>query len=257
MKLPDPARSRAVLIGTAHYRTMEDLPAVSSNLALPETDVRRPYTAIRFDDVRAQVRGANRNSAKVIILDCCYSARAIAGGMGPGPARDGTVADDLKRHAAVDGTYLMAAAAETRIAVAPPGEVYTAFTSELIRVLEQGIDGSPDLITVDQIFWQIRGELEAKGRPRPEQGTRNEGATIVLSRNRAQQRRRPGTTPQPPPAATAPAGLPTSNAALIAAARRPGADADALFRAAGTFQSDDKVAGLVLPPRRSPQRTSS
>ncbi|GAB2569871.1 hypothetical protein Aab01nite_06870 [Paractinoplanes abujensis] len=318
MNLPDPARSRAVLIGAAHYRALEDLPAVAANLtrlaallrdpevwglpeanvavvaepdspaaaldeirraaagaddtllvyyaghglldgnddlllALPETDVRRPYTAIRFDDLRVQVRGAHRHSAKVIILDCCYSARAIAGGMGPA----GTDADDLKRHAAVDGTYLMAAAAETKVAVAPPGETYTAFTGELITVLENGIEGSPDLISVDQIFWQIRGELEAKGRPRPEQGTRNEGATIVLSRNRARRRRGPAAVPAP----VAPVGLPASNAALIAEVRRRRSDtrggppigapqrgdsADDLLRMAGAFKPDQEVAGLVV-----------
>ncbi|WP_430788784.1 caspase, EACC1-associated type [Actinoplanes sp. G11-F43] len=306
MRLPDPARSRAVLIGAARYRSMADLPAVAANLtrladllsdprvwglspehvtvvpepespgqaldqvrraataagdtllvyyaghgllddddnlllALPGTDVRRPYTAIRFDDLRAQVRAASRGSARVVILDCCYSARAIAGGMGP----DGTAADDLKRHAAVDGTYLMAAAAETKIAVAPPGETYTAFTGELIKVLEEGIDGSPELITVDQIFWQVRGELEAKGRPRPEQGTRNAGAAIVLSRNRAA--RHPGPAAAPPPPVVAPrVELPATIAAVIAAAARPGADADQLLHTAGAVKPDQQVAGLVL-----------
>ncbi|GID27720.1 caspase, EACC1-associated type [Paractinoplanes brasiliensis] len=306
MNLPNPARSRAVLIGAAHYQSMDDLPAVSANLtrlaallrdpevwglpeanvvvvsdpdspgtaldeirraaveahdtllvyyaghglldgndnlllALSATDAKRPYTAIRFDDVRVQVRGANRRSAKVIILDCCYSARAIAGGMGAG----GSDADDLKRHAAVDGTYLMAAAAETKIAVAPPGEPYTAFTGELIKVLENGIEGSPELISVDQIFWQVRGELEAKGRPRPEQGTRNEGATIVLSRNRSRRRREPAVAPSRV-APVAPVDLPASNAALIAEARRRGDTADELLRTAGAVKPDQEVAGLVL-----------
>ncbi|XVV08794.1 caspase, EACC1-associated type [Actinoplanes sp. CA-131856] len=306
MRLPDPAHSRAVLIGASHFSSMEDLPAVTANLdrlaellgdervwglpsehvvvvpepaspgealeqihraaaaasdtllvyyaghgllddgddlllALPGTDMAKPFTAIRFDDVRRQVQRNHRRSSKVIILDCCYSARAMAGGM--------TGDDVLADRAAVEGSYLLVAAAENKAALAPPDETYTAFTGELVTILEKGIENAPDLIAVEQVFWQMHRELLAKGRPLPQQRARHAGASIVLTRNRW--------SAGPPAAHTDEDGLavlvelPATPAALIAgvreerAAGRP-AQAELLLQEAGRRNADQVVAGLLL-----------
>lgn len=178
-------------------------------LALPDTDPARPYTAIRFDDVRRQVQRTRPFADSVIILDCCYSGRAMAGAMGAYELDS----DNLANRAAVEGSYLMVAAASPRIALAPPGETYTAFTGELIKILEEGIEGAPEWITVEQAFQHIRGELLAKARPVPAQRARNSGHRIVLSRNRW--------IGEPDARATAPA---TSVTAAQPARRIPGAD---------------------------------
>ncbi|XVU21599.1 caspase, EACC1-associated type [Actinoplanes sp. CA-054009] len=310
MRLPDPAHSRAVLIGASRFASMEDLPAVTNNLtrlaellrdervwglpaghvevvrdpaspgvaleaihqaaaaagdtllvyyaghglldggdelllALPGTDKAKPFTAMRFDDVRRQVQRHHRRSAKVIILDCCYSARAMSGGM----AADGPATDNLANRAAVEGSYLLVAAAETKTALAPPGETYTAFTGELVKILEEGLEDAPDLITVEQIYWRMHGELLAKGRPHPEQRARHAGASIVLTRNR-----RLDAPPAAPPVDDTPAvlvELPASPAALMSgvhdqrAAGQHG-QADLLLQEAGRRKADQEVAGLLL-----------
>ncbi|MFF5078619.1 caspase family protein [Actinoplanes sp. NPDC000266] len=306
MRLPDPARSRAVLIGASRFAFMEDLPAVTANLerlaellgdervwglpaehvvvvpepaspgealeeihraaaaasdtllvyyaghgllddgddlllALPGTDTAKPFTAIRFDDVRRQVQRHHKRSSKVIILDCCYSARAMRGGM-PGD-------DALADRAAVEGSYLLVAAAETKTALAPPGETYTAFTGELVKILEEGIEDAPELIAVDQVFWQMHRELLAKGRPRPQQRARHAGATIVLTRNRWSAE--PPAAPTPDDGSAFLVELPASPAALITSVRDEraagrAAQAELLLQEAGRRKPDQEVAGLLL-----------
>ena len=48
-------------------------------LALPES-ASRLYSAIRFEDLRREMVTVSVASSKVVILDCCYSGRAMAGG---------------------------------------------------------------------------------------------------------------------------------------------------------------------------------
>ncbi|SNY64823.1 caspase, EACC1-associated type [Paractinoplanes atraurantiacus] len=313
MRLPDPAHSRAVLIGASRFTSMEDLPAVTNNLtrlaellgdqqvwglpahnivtvadpaspndalevihgaaaaasdtllvyyaghglldggdelllALPGTDKAKPFTAIRFDDVRRQVQRNRKRPSTVLILDCCYSARAMAGGMkAPGPA-----AGDLADQAAVEGSYLLVAAAETKTALAPPGESYTAFTGELIKILEEGIEDAPELIAAEQVYWSMKTELRAKGRPLPQQRARNAGAHIVLSRNRWR-----AAAPGPSPAVVrAPADFPpelddvplpdlAGTAGKLRAGERPELG-DQLLERAARQRPAQEVAGLLL-----------
>ena len=51
--------------------------------------------------------------------------------------------------AEIDGTYVLAAAAETAAALAIPGEPYTAFTSALKTVLQVGVFGAPELLDLE------------------------------------------------------------------------------------------------------------
>ncbi|MFE7130976.1 caspase family protein [Streptomyces sp. NPDC057638] len=240
--LPDPARSRAVLIGVDAYETLPDLPTVHAgvdrlaellgdplvwglppghcvvlhnpatpqdvldavheaataardafvlyyaghgqvsddggfHLALPDSQRDRLYKSVPFDALRHELVRVARAPSRVVILDCCFSGRALRGPlMGGGPT-----AVDL---AAVDGTYLMAAAAETKLALAPLGEPYPAFTGELVTVLGEGIPDAPELLEMEVLFRRLRGELMAKGRPVPQQLARNAGHSITLFRNR-------------------------------------------------------------------------
>ena len=209
--LPDPAASRAVLIGCSDFQDLEDLPAVRRNLdglrevftdaalwglpvgncrlvtdpanaatvldavrelmlqatdtlvvyvaghglvdpltdelylALPDTDPSRLYTALRYEDLRRTIlhqEGSVRRT--VVILDCCYSGRALGGRMGV----DQALADS----AMIAGTYLITATGENVRAAAPPGETFTSFTGELIATLDDGIADGPDLIDMDTLY---------------------------------------------------------------------------------------------------------
>ena len=202
--LPDPGRSRAVLIGASTYCHLEDLPAVRNNLSgvrdvlvapalgglpadnctvvaeparpvdvyrtlrqqaaaaedtllvyfaghgrtgrrnelflcLPGTDPDElPYSAWPYDELR-RVMAESRATKKVVILDCCFSGRALADQAGEEETILGQVG--------IAGTYLLTATAANAVALAPPGEQYTAFTGTLLVLLNTGIPGGPELLT--------------------------------------------------------------------------------------------------------------
>ncbi|MFE3587064.1 caspase domain-containing protein [Streptomyces niveus] len=100
-------------------------------LALPRSDREREYTSLRYEYQRRAVLDVQASTQRtVLILDCCYSGRALIGAM----SADVQIADQ----AVVEGTCLLTASAETRPALSPPGETYTAFTGELIAALNDG-----------------------------------------------------------------------------------------------------------------------
>lgn len=151
-------------------------------LALPDSDPEFAYTMLRYDDIRRLVLDPSvRARRKVVILDCCYSGRALSGWMDAERVADQTM---------VEGSCVLTASAETRKAVAPPGERYTAFSAELIRTLSDGVVGGPELLDMETVYGQVRRALEAKTRPVPQQRNRNTGGLITLVRNAAYARHR-------------------------------------------------------------------
>lgn len=145
-------------------------------LALRHSSPHAPESALRYEFVRRTILGSHA-ARKVVILDCCYSGRAMVGGMGNG--------DHIAAQTAVHGTYLLTSCAETRSALAPPDEEYTAFTGELITALTEGIPGHGELLTMDALYQYLHRRLTVKSRPIPQQRNREAGARIALARNRA------------------------------------------------------------------------
>jgi len=145
-------------------------------LALPDSDARRMYMSIRYADIRRELRRAVQCSSKVVILDCCFSGSAMRDGMG----RMAEIADQ----AAVEGSWLVTASAEHAPALSPPGEPYTAFTGELIKLLDRGVKDGPEFLDVDTLYLRIYQELKSRDRPEPQQRIGNKGAQIVIARNR-------------------------------------------------------------------------
>ena len=147
------------------------------HLALPQTEPQRLYRAIQYELIRHELRNAVRCPSKVVILDCCFSGRAIAGRMGDRTA-------DIADQAAVDGTWLVTASAENAPALSPHDEPHTAFTGELIRLLDRGIPSHPPLLDVHSIYLRLHHTLKNRGRPEPQQRIDHHGAKIVIARNR-------------------------------------------------------------------------
>ncbi|MEU8680344.1 ABC transporter substrate-binding protein [Streptomyces sp. NPDC048611] len=216
-------------------------------LALPGSDQERLYSALPFEWVRRAILDPQIGARhKVVILDCCYSGRALEGGMGGSTQ----VAD----HALIDGTSLMAAAAKTRKALSPPGEEYTAFTGELITVLTEGIVAGPPLLDMQTLYRHLHTALAAKSRPLPQQRNRNTGGLIALARNAAH----PGRRPQPPSAPSPAPPVPAPESAAV-----PGPDA-APGTEAVPVPGPDPVSQPVPEPQRpsvepapTPDRTSA
>ncbi|MEU3190554.1 caspase family protein [Streptomyces sp. NPDC006992] len=150
-------------------------------LTLPDSDPEREYTSMRYEYLRRAVLDPlARAKRTIVILDCCYSGRALIGEMGASMQ----VADQ----AVVAGTYLLTASAETRPALSPPGEKYTAFTGELVAALTEGIVGGPDLLDMNTLYRYLHQCLVSKSRPLPQQRNRNTGGLIAIARNRAVSR---------------------------------------------------------------------
>lgn len=143
-------------------------------LGLPQSKQQRVETGIPYSWLRGALL-EGRAERTVVILDCCYGGLAL-GTMGP---------SELAAQADVEGTYLLAAASETRQALAPAGEPHTAFTGELLAVLTTGIPGGPERLDLNSIFRELRRSLSAKGRPVPQGRERNSNGQLALGWNLA------------------------------------------------------------------------
>ncbi|MFB7271647.1 caspase family protein [Streptomyces sp. NPDC056244] len=132
-------------------------------LAMPQSKQQRVETGLPYRWIRQALLNGRADRC-VVVLDCCYSGLAL-GTMG-GPS-------DLADQAAVEGTFLLAAAAETRQALAPPDETFTTFTGELLDTLQTGIPNGLELIDFGALYRHLRIRLAAKGTPthRRETGT--------------------------------------------------------------------------------------
>lgn len=243
-RLPDPERSRAVLIGTSRYTdpSLPALPAVRGNLedlaavltdpagtglrsvtvladepdaatvgealAAAAGEARdtllvyyaghgltwtnrnelylalrgtRPHTvgtsALRCADVR-QVFLDSTAGTRVLILDCCFSGRAIEQGMA-------AAADALLGEVEVEGAYILAATEGPRMALAPAGQRHTLFTGELLRLLREGIPGGPALLTLDALYRELRATLRRRNQPVPSCSASASAAHLALAPNPA------------------------------------------------------------------------
>ncbi|MEU9298591.1 caspase family protein [Streptomyces sp. NPDC048266] len=154
------------------------------SLALPHTQPGRVETSLTYDWLR-QILLDSPAQRHIVLLDCCYSGRAL-GRM--------SASQGLADQAAVEGTFLLAASAETRTALAPVGDAHTAFTGALLETLRHGIPGGPPLLDLETIYRHLRLTLEARAHPVPQARNRNTGARLALGRNHADLPTTPVTT---------------------------------------------------------------
>ncbi|WP_432014541.1 caspase, EACC1-associated type [Streptomyces cucumeris] len=246
MRLPDPERSRVVLIGTSTYTDPElpDLPAVRRTVRdLEATLTDTAYGAVRpehctvlldsgdLDEVgdalweaahRAEdlllvhyvghgLIGPKRHdlylslaksrwarpefgsleyrklrdvvldspaASKVIILDSCFSGRALSGTMA---APRTTVAGQVE----VAGTYVMASSPDDAVSLVLDGEENTAFTGRLLRLLREGVADGPELLSIDELYRRLQHTMDVEGLPEPLQRGSRTAALLALGRNRA------------------------------------------------------------------------
>ncbi|MGX1364723.1 two-component system sensor histidine kinase MtrB [Streptomyces canus] len=237
--LPDPDRSRVVLVGASRFAQLAELPAVIANIAvlqeiltseevwgLPSdhcTVVRDPHgpravsqavkqaareatdtlffyyaghglidpgtgelylalhdshvqevydSAVPYEWIRRPFQ-TSRAVRRVVVLDCCYSGRML-----------GAMSEGLGL-AEIDGTYLLAAAAENALALGPPGDRHTAFTGELVALLDRGVPGAGELLTLNEIYERMRSSLRAAERPEPQCRDRNSLGAVPFVPNPA------------------------------------------------------------------------
>ncbi|MGW2327440.1 caspase, EACC1-associated type [Streptomyces sp. NPDC001700] len=147
-------------------------------LSLTDSEWEDPeFDSLEYRKLRDVVLGS-RATSKVIILDCCFSGRALSGTMaGPKAAVMGQVD--------VEGTYVMASSQGNEVSLIQDGEKTTAFTGRLIRLLRDGVTGGPELLSIDEVYRRLQATMTAEGLPAPlQRGSRN-AALLALARNRA------------------------------------------------------------------------
>ncbi|TDD61253.1 hypothetical protein E1293_45105 [Actinomadura darangshiensis] len=141
------------------------------------------FTALSFNLVKRELAQA-RAKARVLLLDCCFSGRAVAAMSAPHNLLSGQL--DL------NGTYTLTSTTATAPSHAPPGAPYTAFTGALLDALN-----TPEALTLDGIYQHVDRKLSSGGLPRPQARSVNAASNLVLARGPI--RRSPPEAPSPPP----------------------------------------------------------
>lgn len=138
-------------------------------LALRETDVDRlDFTAIAIDTLKRDL-SETKARARVLILDCCFSGRAIAAMSDPSSLATGQLL--------VNGTYTLASTTATTPSHAQPGSRNSSFTAALLDGFAQ-----PFPLTLDGLFYHVDRQLSSAGLPRPQRQVTNTANRVALVR---------------------------------------------------------------------------
>jgi hypothetical protein len=131
------------------------------------------FSALPYASIREALRESPAR-IRIVVLDCCFSGRAI----GQLADLDSAVLGQL----AVDGTYLITATAANTPALAPDGASHTVFTGILLDILCGQTTDSPDQLTLGEICRQLRRIMLERGFPVPQQRGTATADLLVLSR---------------------------------------------------------------------------
>lgn len=159
------------------------------HLCLGETDPDDIwFTSLAYERVREIVANSPARN-RIVILDCCFSGRAIGAMSGP---------DTLSEQTVIEGTYLLTATSANALALAPDGARFTAFTGQLLELLANGVPEGPELLSCSDMYRTLNRALVSRGLPQPRQQGSDTVQDLALSRNVA-WRPRQVTSPQPVP----------------------------------------------------------
>jgi Domain of unknown function (DUF5753)/Caspase domain len=134
------------------------------------------FTALPYETLRAVFLDSDAAS-KVLILDSCFSGRAIGQVLAD---REQQVLEQLE----VNGTYTLTSAPANRSAVILPGERHTAFTGRLLELLREGDPGAGPVLSMGGIYRRLRARLMTDSLPMPQQRGTSTADLLGLVRNR-------------------------------------------------------------------------
>ncbi|GAA2158408.1 hypothetical protein GCM10009760_61360 [Kitasatospora kazusensis] len=109
-----------------------------------------------------------------VVLDCCYSGRAVTVLSGPG---DGSLD--------ITGVYTLAASTGRAHVVPLEEQTHTAtsFTRELMGLVRAGVPAGPALLTFGMLYKHLTRRLNALGLPEPVQGNTDTAHGFLFARN--------------------------------------------------------------------------
>ncbi|MFI1851208.1 caspase family protein [Streptomyces sp. NPDC020480] len=164
-----------------------DDPSYQFCLSLPGSEHDAPHKALRYMEVREQLRRPRGALRKVVVLDCCFSGQAAVA-MG---------ASLLHDEVEIEGAYVLASSGANTRSWAPPDAELTAFTGELMSLVEGGVPDGPELLTMDLLYEKIRLATVRKGNQQPHSLATKTAGRIPLVRNRAYVPELPPAPPSP------------------------------------------------------------
>jgi hypothetical protein len=165
-------------------------------LALSDTILEEPdITGLEYDRVRDALIDSPART-KIVILDCCYSGRAIEALSTAAGIADCT--DTTGTYTLTASDFAAHVVASERQASSP-----TSFTGELLDLIRGGIPGGPEQLTLGFIYPRLRDRLRSRNLPAPNQRGTDTAIQFPFARNRASE----------PPAQSAPAAVQEPEAA--------------------------------------------
>ncbi|MFC4911962.1 caspase, EACC1-associated type [Actinomadura gamaensis] len=158
-------------------------------LAVSDTDPADPdLTGLEYRRVRDLLRDSPA-ATKIVMLDCCYSGRAIE-----------TLAalDNVADTTDVRGVYTLTASDHTAhvVPLAEQAEVPTSFTGAFLTLIREGVKDGPETLTLGDLYLHLRRRLTAHGLPSPNQRGTDTADRHPFTRNPA-HRREPEPSPSP------------------------------------------------------------
>ncbi|MEV8211686.1 caspase family protein, partial [Streptomyces sp. NPDC079189] len=147
------------------------------------------FTAVPFEAIRDACL-QSRATSRVVILDSCYSGRAI----GDTLAGDDEVDEAVLGEIEVSGAYTLTSSPANRAALVLPGERHTAFTERLLAMLSAGSPAAGTMISLGDIYRHLHTRLRAEGLPLPQRCGVNNADLLGLVRN-VQSGHAPGDAP--------------------------------------------------------------
>jgi glycine betaine/choline ABC-type transport system substrate-binding protein len=144
-------------------------------LALTDTALDDPdVTGLEYRYIRSALIDSPARM-KVVVLDCCYSGRAIQ------------ALSSSEDFGDIRGSYVIAAS-DHAAHVPPPTEqplACTSFTGELLELIRTGIPGAPDMLTLHTIYTHLRARLRSAQLPDPNHWDTDTAGDFCLTRNAA------------------------------------------------------------------------
>lgn len=144
-------------------------------LALRDTDPDHvAFTALPFAWVREAIADSPARN-RILILDCCFSGRAIEAMATSSALVSGQIE--------IAGAYTLTSAPANEPARAPADARHTAFTAELLNILQCGIENDHEGLSLGEIYLELRRAHLARGLPSPQQRTTATVDRFALVRN--------------------------------------------------------------------------
>ncbi|UGT55002.1 caspase, EACC1-associated type [Nocardia asteroides] len=153
-------------------------------LTVTGTSPTRPaWTSVPFQTLREEIL-ESRATARILILDCCYSGRAFE-------AMSDT-ASVIAGETSIRGTYTITSSAANETSFAPRGHRNTAFTAALLTAADTAD------FTLDELYSHVEQHLADRGHPRPRRrAVDTAGELKLLSGRRANPPRKATDTGSP------------------------------------------------------------